>query len=107
MGATLAGIAFVIPSFIMVVLIGMAYVHYDGLPWMQNIFYGVGAAVIGIISMSAYKLTTKSVSKLNVESVQKNYLLWLLFIAAGIVTVVTQTENIFIFIAFCKKQQKD
>lgn len=98
-GATLAGIAFIIPSFIMVVLIGMAYSYYGGLPWMQNIFYGVGAAVIGIISMSAYKLTTKSVSKINVEAVQKNYLLWFLFLGAGIITVITQSENVFIFIA--------
>jgi chromate transporter len=33
------------------------------MPWMQATFYGVGAAVIGIIGMSAYKLTAKSVSK--------------------------------------------
>ena len=47
LGATLAGIAFVIPSFIMVVLLGMAYKLYGGLPWMQAVFYGIGAAVIG------------------------------------------------------------
>src|SRR5215218_6320865 len=47
-GATLAGIAFVVPSFIMVVLIGMAYIAYGGLTWMQAVFYGVGASVIGI-----------------------------------------------------------
>ena len=33
-GATLVGVAFVLPSFIMVVLLGMAYVYFDGLPWM-------------------------------------------------------------------------
>src|SRR3989442_14665008 len=47
LGATLAGIAFVLPSFIMVILLGMAYKLYGGLPWMQSVFYGVGAAVIG------------------------------------------------------------
>src|SRR6185436_1123631 len=51
LGATLAGIAFVIPSFIMVVALGWAYVHFGGLPWMQSVFYGVGAAVIGIITI--------------------------------------------------------
>src|SRR6201996_6231675 len=71
-GATLAGLAFVIPSFIMVVLIGIAYKLYGGLPWMQAVFYGVGAAVIGIIIMSSYKLTTKSVSKFNVSAIKKN-----------------------------------
>jgi chromate transporter len=37
----------------MVVLIGMAYVAYGGLTWMQAVFYGVGASVIGIIAISA------------------------------------------------------
>ena len=63
LGATLVGVAFVIPSFIMVVLIGIAYVAYGGLTWMQAVFYGVGACVIGIIAISAYKLTTKSIGK--------------------------------------------
>jgi chromate transporter len=62
-GATVAGIAFVLPSFLMVVAIGWAYVRYGGLPWMQAAFYGVGAAVIGIIAVSAYKLTAKNIGK--------------------------------------------
>src|SRR5712664_3122728 len=48
-GATVAGIAFVLPSFAMVVALGAAYVAYGGITWMQAVFYGVGAAVIGII----------------------------------------------------------
>src|SRR6266404_3860882 len=63
LGATLAGAAFVLPSFLMVVTLGWAYVAYGGLAWMQAVFYGVGAAVIGIIAQSAYKLTTKSIGK--------------------------------------------
>src|SRR5258706_16444366 len=61
LGATLAGIAFVLPSFFMVVALGWAYARYGGITWMQAVFYGVGAAVIGIIAISAYKLTTKSI----------------------------------------------
>jgi chromate transporter len=45
-GATLVGLAFVLPSFVMVVALGMAYVAYGGLQWMQAVFYGVGACVI-------------------------------------------------------------
>ena len=52
-GATLAGIAFVLPSFFMVVALGAVYAAYGGIAWMQAVFYGVGAAVIGIIAMSA------------------------------------------------------
>ncbi|MEI7802552.1 MAG: chromate transporter [Bacteroidota bacterium] len=97
-GATLCGLAFIIPSFIMVVLIGIAYKLFGGLPWMQAVFYGVGAAVIGIIAMSSYKLTTKSIGKFNVESFKTNWLLWILFVAGVSVTVITQSENIFLFI---------
>src|SRR5205823_4296624 len=77
LGATLVGIAFVLPSFLMVVALGIAYKIFNGLPWMQAVFYGVGAAVIGIIVMSSYKLTTKSVGKFSLESLKKNWILWL------------------------------
>lgn len=90
-GATLAGLAFVLPSFIMVLGIGYAYVEFGGLPWMQAIFYGVGAAVIGIIAIGSYKLTTKSIGK--------DYLLWAIFIVLGITTFLTEEENIWLILA--------
>src|SRR6202163_2477885 len=62
-GATLVGIAFVVPSFLMVVALGWAYLRFGGLAWMQAVFYGVGAAVIGIIAMSSWKLTSKNVGR--------------------------------------------
>jgi chromate transporter len=97
-GATIAGLAFVLPSFIMVVLLGIAYKIYGGLPWMQAVFYGVGAAVIGIIVMSSYKLTTKSIGKFNIASFKTNWLLWLFFITAAVITFVTQHENVLLFV---------
>src|SRR5260221_11684728 len=54
-GATLVGLAFVLPSFVMVVALGWAYTLYGGLSWMQAGFYGVGAAGIGIIALSPHK----------------------------------------------------
>jgi chromate transporter len=98
-GATLTGLAFVIPSFIMVVLLGMAYQLYGGLDWMQAVFYGVGAAVIGIIAMSAYKLTIKSISKFEPAAMKSKWLLWLFYIAGIVVTVITQREEISLFVA--------
>jgi chromate transporter len=89
-GATLAGIAFVLPSFLMVVAIGAAYVAYGGIGWMQSVFYGVGAAVIGIIAMSAYKLTTRNIGG--------DRLLWAIFLASAAVTVVTESEIVWVFL---------
>jgi chromate transporter len=90
LGATLAGIAFVIPSFLMVLGIGYAYVSYGGLPWMQAIFYGVGAAVIGIIAIGSYKLTTKSIGK--------DKLMWAIFIVLAITTFITEQEILWLIL---------
>ena len=98
-GATLTGLAFVLPSFIMVVLLGMAYQQYGGLAWMQAVFYGVGAAVIGIITMSAYKLTIKSISKLELAAIKSKWLLWVFYIIGIVITVVTEKEEILLFLA--------
>ena len=43
LGATLVGLGFIIPSFLMVVAISLAYVAYGGLWWMQALFYTIGA----------------------------------------------------------------
>jgi chromate transporter len=90
-GATMAGVAFVIPSFLMVVALGWAYQEYGGLTWMQAVFYGVGAAVIGIIAMSAYKLTMKSVGR--------DKLLWTIYLLLAAVTVITESEIAWLFLA--------
>lgn len=58
-GTTLAGLAFVLPSFWTVAAVGWAYTRFGGLVWMKSVFYGVGAAVVGIIAISAHKLTLK------------------------------------------------
>ena len=97
-GATLAGLAFILPSFLMVVTIGIAYKMFGGLPWMQSVFYGIGASVIGIITVSSYKLTIKSIGKFNLDSFIKNRMLWLLFLIALVITVIMQTEKVLLFV---------
>jgi chromate transporter len=89
-GATLAGLAFVLPSFVMVVALGAAYVAFGGIGWMQAVFYGVGAAVIGIIAMSAWKLTRKNIGR--------DRLLWATFLVSAAVTIITRSEVIWLFL---------
>src|SRR5579859_26594 len=90
-GATLVGLAFIWPSFLLVVLLGWLYTLYGGLVWMQAVFYGVGASVIGIIALSAYKLTTKTIGR--------DWLLWLTYLVTAGVTIITQTEQVLLFLA--------
>lgn len=84
LGATLVGLAFVLPSFLMVLALGWAYVRFEGLPWMQAIFYGIGATVIGIIAVGTYKLTTKTVGR--------DQLSWVLFGVSALTTAVLESE---------------
>jgi len=83
-GATLAGIAFVLPSFLMVVGISLVYVAYGGLWWMQALFYAIGATVIAIIAIAAYKLA-RGTNK-------RDSLLWSIFVALTVVTLWAQAE---------------
>src|SRR5918994_793422 len=84
LGATLVGLAFVLPSFLMVLGLSALYVAFGGLWWMQAVFYGVSAAVIGIIAIAAYKLAWKVNGR--------DPLLWGIFVVLFIVTAVAQAE---------------
>jgi chromate transporter len=83
-GATLIGLAFVLPSFLMTVGLGALYVNYGGLGWMQAAFYGVGAGVIGIIVRSAWKLMRLTMGR--------DRLLWAVAGLMALVTAWTETE---------------
>jgi chromate transporter len=63
LGATLAGLAFVGPSFLMVMVLSMFYLRFGELAWMQGAFYGIGAAVIAIVARGAGKLLGSSVGR--------------------------------------------
>ncbi len=90
LGATLVGLAFVLPSFLMVTLLGYFYVRSGGLPWMQAVFFGIGSSVIGIIAMSSYKLVTKTV--------KKDWLMWGIFVVSAIVTFIREEENLWLML---------
>ncbi len=90
LGATLVSFAFVLPSFVMVLALSVLYVRFGGLPWMQGLFYGIGAAVIAIIARSALKLVRMTLGR--------NWLLWGLFGVNALVTARTETEVVWIFL---------
>ena len=89
-GAALVGLAFVLPSFVMVLLLALAYLRFGGLAWMQGAFYGIGAAVIALIARGASKLTTLTLGT--------DALLWGLFGAAAVVTAWTESEIVWVFL---------
>ncbi|RLT37075.1 MAG: chromate efflux transporter [Chloroflexi bacterium] len=90
LGATLVGVAFVLPSFLMVIALSIAYVTFEGLPWLQALFYGIGAVVIAIIAMAAYRL--------GVGTNKRDPLLWSVFAVLFAATVWSGTELAVLFI---------
>jgi chromate transporter len=84
LGATAVGLAFILPSFLMVVGISLAYLGYGGFWWMQALFYGIGAAVIAIIAIAAYKLAG--------STNRRDPLLWGIFTALALLTVWAEAE---------------
>jgi chromate transporter len=90
LGATAVGVAFILPSFLMVLALSAAYVRFGGLPWMQGMFYGIGAAVIGIIARSAFKMTRLTLGK--------DKLLWAIFAVLAVSTAWTSQEIIWLFL---------
>src|SRR5438309_7742516 len=91
LGATLVGIAFVAPSFLMVLALSALYLKFGGLAWMQALFYGIGAAVIAIIAWSAARLARTTLGR--------DQLLWGLFAVSLVVTAWTAREIIWVFVA--------
>jgi len=89
-GAALVAIAFVAPSFLMAVAVAAAYLKFGELRWIQDMFYGVGAAVIAIIGQSAYRLSRKTIGA--------DLFLWVLFAGVAITTVWTGSEIVWLFV---------
>src|SRR5262249_36394715 len=86
----LVGLAFIGPSFIMVLAISAAYVRFGGLPWMQPAFYGIGAAVVAIIARSAWKLAKMVLGKDSVK--------WAIFAILALSTAITSRELVWLLL---------
>jgi chromate transporter len=89
LGATIAGVAFVGPSLVMVLVLSWLYLRYGGLSWMQAAFYGIGAAVIAIIARGAMKLAERTVGR--------DVLLVSVFLVNAVVVAWTERELVWVF----------
>jgi chromate transporter len=89
-GATLVALVFILPSFAMTLGIGWLYVRWGGLGFMQAAFYGVGAAVIAIITCAAWRLARLTASR--------DPLQWAIFAVMAVVTARTESEIAVLFV---------
>jgi chromate transporter len=89
-GAIFVSIAFVAPSFLMVIALSALYLKYGGLGWIQGAFYGIGASVIAIIARSAQRLAQKTLAR--------DRLLWVVAAVNAAVTAITQAEIVWLVV---------
>lgn len=90
LGASLVGIVFILPAFLIVVGISAFYVAYQGMAVVQALFYGIGPAVIAIVASSAFRLAK--------ATVKTDRRMWLVFATVAVITVVSRTEIAILFV---------
>jgi chromate transporter len=90
-GATAVSLAFVVPSFVMVLGLAAIYVRYGGIGWIEGAFYGVASSVIAIMLRSATRLAFRTV--------KRDLLLWAILVANAIATAIFETEYVLLILA--------
>jgi chromate transporter len=89
-GALAVAVPFILPSFTVVLTIAYFYTRYQGLDWVQALFYGIAPGVIAIIAVAAVKLgrlTNRKESKL-----------WIISGVTLAITAYTESEIALLFI---------
>ncbi len=89
-GASLVGLVFILPPFLIVLAIAWLYVAYNGLSQVQALFYGIGPMVIAIVIYSAVRLARMTVGQ--------DWRLWGIFGLLAVITVFARTEIALLFL---------
>jgi chromate transporter len=82
---------FILPSFVAVLAVAVLYVRYQGLEWVQALFYGIAPAVMAIIAVAAVKL--------GILTNGRDIRLWAISAITAVVTAVTGAEIALLFLA--------
>ena len=90
LGASLVGLAFILPAFFIVLGVSILYAAFNGLSMVQALFYGIGPAVIAIVAHSALRLARTTVGS--------DRLMWVFFALAALITFVSRTEVALLFV---------
>ncbi|MCE5293962.1 MAG: chromate efflux transporter [Chlamydiales bacterium] len=90
-GATIIAIAFLLPSFILVIALAVIYTHNVGVSWVEGVFYGIGASIVAVIIRSAYKLAK--------ITCKKEHLLWTLFLLSACISPFCTSSVIWVLVA--------
>jgi chromate transporter len=89
-GASLIGIVFILPAFLIVLAVSVLYVAYHGLSLVQALFYGIGPVIIAIVTLSAFRLARATVGS--------DRRMWGIFGVVALITVVARAEIALLFV---------
>lgn len=89
-GASLVGIVFILPAYLIVLAVSVLYVAFHGTSLVQALFYGIGPVVIAIVALSALRLARTTVGE--------DRPLWIIFGIVALITVVARAEIALLFV---------
>ena len=89
-GAALVALPFVLPPFLIVTAVAVFYAEYQGLPWVSDIFFGVGPAVLAIIAIAAVKLAR--------STAKRDPVLWVIAAVLCATTALAGAEIVWLFL---------
>jgi chromate transporter len=91
LGALGTSVLFILPSFLVVLVIAVLYVEFQGLSFVQALFYGISPAVISLISVAAVKL-----ARLTDKT---DWRLWAISAVVALSTAISGAEIALLFVA--------
>ncbi|NJL46688.1 MAG: chromate efflux transporter [Leptolyngbyaceae cyanobacterium SM2_5_2] len=103
LGALVAGISFILPAFLIMLVLSWAYFRFQGVPAIDNLFLGVSPVVIAIILAFCWKLGKRAIKDWQGVAIATAAFLasWLLglnvlllFLLAGLVGLVVYRPTI-------------
>jgi len=61
-GGLLAGLCFLLPSFVVMLTLTLLYIHYGALPGLRGVFQGLNPVVVGIFAVAVYRLSRAAIT---------------------------------------------
>jgi len=61
-GGLLAGLCFLLPSFVVMLTLTLLYTHYGALPGLRGVFQGLNPVVVGIFAVAIYRLSRAAIT---------------------------------------------
>jgi chromate transporter len=87
-GAIVSWFAFILPSFLLMLVLTLVYMRYGGVPQFVGLFKGLGAGVVAVIAAAAWRMGRPHLKDVRTGGLMLAALLALLLLKANVVLLV-------------------